>query len=260
MRILVIGGTGFVGPHILRRLVGKGHEILCVHRGRTKADLPLEIVHLHGDRERLVDHRTDLARFGPEVVVDTGPMAECQARTLMLAVRDIARRVVALSSGDVYRAYGLLHGTESGPPEYVPIAEDAPLRQRLFPYRGQTSREPDDRASGRVYNVSEAHPMTEAEWVQEIGRVVGWRGEVVAVSGDKLPPRLKQPGNFRQHLTYDTTRIRKELNYGEGLPRAEAIRRTVDWERSHPPDRVDPQEFDYAAEDAVLVGIERVDK
>ena len=58
-------------------------------------------------------------------------MTEGQARTLMKAVRGIAGRVVALSSGDVYRAYGLLHGTEVGPPQPVPIAEDAPLRQRL---------------------------------------------------------------------------------------------------------------------------------
>ena len=110
----------------------------------------------------------------------------------------------------------------------------------------------DDRAAGRIYNVSETHAMTEAEWVREVGRVAGWRGEVVAVAGDRLPPRMRLPLNFEQHLTYDTTRIREELGYSEGLPRAEAIRRTVDWERSHPPDHVAPEEFHYAAEDAVL--------
>jgi hypothetical protein len=49
----------------------------------------------------------------------------------METVLGIARRVVALSSGDVYRAYDLLHGTEAGPPQPIPIAEDAPLRHRL---------------------------------------------------------------------------------------------------------------------------------
>jgi nucleoside-diphosphate-sugar epimerase len=339
MRVLIIGGTGFVGPHILRRLVSRGHEVLAFHRGQTEADLPSEVVHLHGDRERLADHRSAFARFAPEVVLDTRPMTEGQARILMEAVRGIARRAVALSSGDVYRAYGLLHGTEAGPSQGIPIVEDAPLRLRLWPYRGETPRAPDDpmrwlddydkilvekvvmeepalpgtilrlpmvygpgddahrlfpylkrmddgrpailmeevrarwlwargyvedvaeavvsavlddRAAGRIYNVSESHAMTEAEWVREIGRAVGWEGEIIAVSGDHLPPRLRLPLNFGQHLTYDTTRIRKELGYSEGLPRADAIRRTVDWERSHPPDRVDSQDFDYAAEDAVL--------
>jgi nucleoside-diphosphate-sugar epimerase len=144
MRVLVIGGTGFVGPPIVRRLVDRGHKVLCAHRGQTEADLPPEVVHLHDDRERLADHRPELARFAPEVVIDTRPMTESQARALMETVRGIARRVVALSSGDVYRAYGLLHGTEAGPPEPIPIAEDAPLRHRLYPYRGDAPRAPAD--------------------------------------------------------------------------------------------------------------------
>jgi nucleoside-diphosphate-sugar epimerase len=339
MRILVIGGTGFIGPHVLRRLVHRGHEVLCLHRGQTEADLPSEVVHLHADRERLADVRPELSTFAPEVVLDTRPMTEDQARILIKTLLGIARRVVALSSGEVYRAYGLIHGTETGPTEPVSIAEDAPLRQRLFPYRGETLRakddpmrwvddydkilvervvlgEPnlpgtvlrlpmvygpgddshrlfpylkrmddgrpailleevqahwrwargcvediaeavvscvvDDRAAGRVYNVSEPLALTEAEWVREIGLVFGWRGEVVAVPGDRLPPRLRMPGNFGQHLTYDTTRIREELGYTERLTRAEAIRRTVDWELSHVPGQIDPAAYDYSAEDAVL--------
>jgi nucleoside-diphosphate-sugar epimerase len=344
MRVLVIGGTGFVGPPIVRRLVDRGHEVLCFHRGQTEADLPPEVVHIHDDRERLADHRPDLARFAPEVVLDTRPMAETQARALMETVRGIARRVVALSSGDVYRAYGLLHGTEAGPPEPIPIAEDAPLQHRLYPYRGEAPRasddpmrwlddydkilvekvvmgEPDlpgtilrlpmvygpgddahrlfpylkrmddgrpailleevqarwrwargyvedvaeavvsamvdDRAAGRVYNVSEPDALSEAEWVRAIGRVVDWPGEVVTAPGDRLPPRLRLSGNFEHHIVYDTTRIRSELGYVEHLPRAEAIRRTVDWERPHPPQDIDPQAFDYAAEDAVLSSMVR---
>ena len=144
MRILVIGGTGFVGPPILRRLVERGYQVLCFHRGQTEAQLPREVMRLHGDRQQLGNHRGDLARFAPEVVLDTRPMTENHARTLLSAVQGIARRIIALSSGDVYRAYGLLHGTETGPLEPVPIAEDAPLRQRLYPYRGETARTPDD--------------------------------------------------------------------------------------------------------------------
>jgi len=115
----------------------------------------------------------------------------------------------------------------------------------------------DDRAAGRVYNVSEPDALSEAEWVRAIGRVVGWPGEVVTVPGDRLPPRLRLPGIFAHHIVYDTTRIRSELGYAEHLPRAEAIRRTVDWERSHPPQIIDPQAFDYAAEDAVLSSMVR---
>lgn len=42
---------------------------------------------------------------------------------------------MAVSSGDVYRAYGRLRNTEPGPPEPMPLEEDAPLRETHFPHR-----------------------------------------------------------------------------------------------------------------------------
>jgi nucleoside-diphosphate-sugar epimerase len=46
-----------------------------------------------------------------------------------------AERIVALSSGDVYRAYGRLIGNEPGPLEPMPLYEDAALRETRYPYR-----------------------------------------------------------------------------------------------------------------------------
>jgi nucleoside-diphosphate-sugar epimerase len=63
------------------------------------------------------------------------PVGEDDARAAVARFVGVARRIVAISSGDVYRAYGRLVGTEPGPTEPVPIAEDAPLRETLFPYR-----------------------------------------------------------------------------------------------------------------------------
>jgi nucleoside-diphosphate-sugar epimerase len=48
-----------------------------------------------------------------------------------------------VSSGDVYRAYGVFTGLESGPPALTPLREDAPLRQSLYVYRTAIT-EPDD--------------------------------------------------------------------------------------------------------------------
>ncbi len=47
------------------------------------------------------------------------------------AFRGVARRVVAISSQDVYLAYGRLTGLEPGPAEPVPLTEHSPLRTRL---------------------------------------------------------------------------------------------------------------------------------
>jgi nucleoside-diphosphate-sugar epimerase len=37
MRILVIGGTRFMGPHIIGSLCAAGHEVSVFHRGQTRA-------------------------------------------------------------------------------------------------------------------------------------------------------------------------------------------------------------------------------
>jgi nucleoside-diphosphate-sugar epimerase len=63
------------------------------------------------------------------------PIGEADTRAAIDRFSGIAGRIVGISSGDVYRAYGRLIGTEPGPPEPVPLKEDAPLRETLFPYR-----------------------------------------------------------------------------------------------------------------------------
>jgi uncharacterized protein YbjT (DUF2867 family) len=40
MKVLIVGGTNFIGPHVVGRLVKVGHEVVVFHRGRTETDLP----------------------------------------------------------------------------------------------------------------------------------------------------------------------------------------------------------------------------
>jgi nucleoside-diphosphate-sugar epimerase len=137
MRVLIIGGTRFIGPRVVHRLCAGGHQVAVFHRGETEAALPAEVAHLHGDRRRLIDHAPDFQRFLPDAVLDMAPYSEQDALDVMAVFRGLARRVVALSSQDVYRAYGRFHRSEPGPIEPAPLNEDAPLRERLYPYRGQ---------------------------------------------------------------------------------------------------------------------------
>jgi nucleoside-diphosphate-sugar epimerase len=331
MRILVIGGTAFIGPHVVTHLTAMHHTVALFHRGQTEAALPPDVTHIHGERHRLPDFAHEFRRFDPEIVLDMIPIAQYEAQAVMSIFMGIARRVVAISSIDVYRAYGRLHGTEPGPVEPVPLTEDAALRQALYPYRGKseeaydyekilveqavmnnaslpgtilrlpfvygprdyqhrlyeyvkwmTDNRPaivlddgwaswrgtwgyvenvaaaialavtDNRAAGRIYNVGEASAVSMAERVCHIGRVMGWNGDVVAVPRSRLPAHLVKDANTNQHLVVDITRIREELGYVELVPPDEAFRRTAEWERTHPPQEIDPQSFDYAAEDAVL--------
>jgi len=136
MRVLVVGGTIFIGPSVVRNLAVGGHEVAVFHRGEHEVDLPSEVRHIHGDRDAMADHRDAIANFAPDVVIDMRAMTEAQARATADTVRGIARRLVVVSSMDVYRAYGRLHGTEPGPALEPPFDEDSPLREVLFVYRG----------------------------------------------------------------------------------------------------------------------------
>jgi nucleoside-diphosphate-sugar epimerase len=106
-------------------------------------------------------------------------------------------------------------------------------------------------AAGRVYNTCEAESFGELDWARKLAAALGWQGEFVVLPHDRTPKHLLWPGNTAQHVVASSERIRKELGYRELLPREEAIRRTIEWERANPPTTPTAQ-FDYAAEDEAL--------
>lgn len=136
MRVLVIGGTRFIGPRIVHRLCNMGHNVAVFHRGVTEADLPPRVQHLHGDRRELAAHADAFRTFAPDAVLDMTAFTEQEAHALVETFRGLAGRIVVISSQDVYRAYGVFYRSEEGPADPPPATEDSPLREKLYPYRG----------------------------------------------------------------------------------------------------------------------------
>src|SRR6516162_2122565 len=99
MKILMIGGTRFIGPRVVERLVGLGHEVTVFHRGQTASALPAIVAHIAGDRHRLAEHAAEFSRLAPDVVVDQIALTEPDAQSLAQTFRGLARRLVVLSSG-----------------------------------------------------------------------------------------------------------------------------------------------------------------
>jgi nucleoside-diphosphate-sugar epimerase len=128
MKILVIGGSGFIGPYVVQQLADKGHEVTVFHRGYAKPKLPAGVRELLGDRNGLQSNRRDFERERYDVVIDIVLSSERQATALLEAFRGITKRIVALSSQDVYRAYGVLLGIDDGPEEELPLTESSELR------------------------------------------------------------------------------------------------------------------------------------
>jgi nucleoside-diphosphate-sugar epimerase len=349
MRILVIGGTHFIGLAAVRLLSKQGHDIAIFHRGLTEPDLPSSIQHIHAETKQSSTgfspvHFTSEAiaafrSFAPDVVLHVLLFSEQDAREAVDTLKGMARRMVVISSQDVYRAFGRVNRIEGGSPEPLPITEDSPLRERRYPYRADPPRSPDDpeqwkdlydkilveqvvmsepalpgtilrlpavygpgdyqhrhfallkrmndrrpvilldeaeaqwrwtygyigdvanaialavtdeRASGRIYNVGEEVTLSLEERVRLVGQLAGWQGRIVLAPKGSLPEALTWGINPEQDIVVDSTRIRTQLGYKESLPLTEAMRLTVEWEQANPPAKIDPKDFDYAAEDAFL--------
>src|SRR5262249_10479875 len=135
MRILVIGGTGFIGRPATDCLLASGHSLAVFHRAAPLPHSPFE--EISGDRDKAEAVAAAIRGFRPDLVLDMILYTEEQARSLVEVARGRAERLVIASSADVYRNYDGLRGRSAASPDPAPLAEDAPLRETRFPYRGE---------------------------------------------------------------------------------------------------------------------------
>ena len=142
-RVLVIGGTRFIGLRTIPLLLEAGCEVAVFHRGGTEPEGLPHVQHLHADRADLLSFGGQFERFGPDVVLDMVPIARADAVDTVLAFNGVAGRLVAISSQDVYLAYDVLRNRAQQAPVPQPMTEEAPLREQLYPYRDLFS--PDSR-------------------------------------------------------------------------------------------------------------------
>jgi len=328
VNVLIIGGTSFIGPAVVKRLVAGGHEVTVFHRGQSEADLPASVRHIHGDQNRLIGHRAEIEQIGPDAIIAMMVLDRGAAEAVCGGLSGLVARLIVLSSIDVYRNYGRLIKTEPGVPDPIPLAEDAPLREKLYPFGGTYDKTEveavvmgqegidativrlpmvygegdyqhrlfgylkrmddgrpaivlpdeydmfrisrahvenvaagialvamDERAKGRIYNIAELEALTEREWIEAVGKSVGWRGRVVTVPQDALPEGQRSASDLTAHLAVDSARIRAELGYQEPVAFEEGLARTIAWERANPPANLKAEDFDYNAEDALLAGL-----
>jgi len=99
MRVLVIGGTQFVGRHIVSSLIADDDTVTLFHRGETNPDLFAWAEHRLGDRN--VD-LSALASGSWDVTIDTSAYVPRQVRTLAQALDGRGGRYVQISTVSVY--------------------------------------------------------------------------------------------------------------------------------------------------------------
>lgn len=132
VRVLVLGGTEFVGRHVVERLHSRGDDVLVVHRGHHEPQPWIDVEHLHADRHSLEHRASVMYDFCADAIVDTYAMTGADVTAVMPLLPDVPS--VVLSSQDVYQAFtGLRTGRCLAA---VPLTENAELRHDKYPYRG----------------------------------------------------------------------------------------------------------------------------
>src|ERR1700735_899431 len=100
MRILIIGGTAFVGRHIAQAAIDSGHDVTLFHRGRTGPDLFSQATHLTGDRN---DDLSALRDGQWAATVDVSAYLPRQVRSLAQALDGRGGHQLFISTASVYR-------------------------------------------------------------------------------------------------------------------------------------------------------------
>ena len=104
----------------------------------------------------------------------------------------------------------------------------------------------------RVFNVSEKKTPTLKELVEGLACFTEWEGSVLVVPDQDLPEHLKSPGDCRQSLYLDSSRIRKELGFTEIVDEETAARRSIEWYLENAPKTMNYGRLLYEKEDEVI--------
>jgi 2'-hydroxyisoflavone reductase len=102
-RLLILGGTGFIGPHMVRYAVERGHEVTIFTRGNRAPDLPESVEHLIGDRN---DDHTALEGRTWDVILDNNAQDYRWVQTSTELLRDAAEHYLFVSSISAYDLQG----------------------------------------------------------------------------------------------------------------------------------------------------------
>ncbi len=102
LNVLVLGGTRFVGRHIVEALLAGGHHVSTFTRGVTFDDLPREVERLHGDRGEGPSGLAALTSRTWDACVDVSGYTAVHVRSSASALRDHIGRYVFISAVSVY--------------------------------------------------------------------------------------------------------------------------------------------------------------
>jgi nucleoside-diphosphate-sugar epimerase len=193
MKVLIIGGTGFIGRHVTRLLIQNGHEVAVFHRNKN-SDLGLDIAEIFGNRENILRFKKEFLSFKPDLAIDMIAYTAQNIWSLQQALKDVTNNLLLLSSGDVYDAFDIFHRSLPDIDNSL-LRETSSLRNRLYPYRPEGPGKYDELLFN--YDKIIVEKMLQRELfntiILRLPAVFGPRDTQQKLSEYIIPMTLKQP-------------------------------------------------------------------
>ena len=117
MKILVLGGTQFVGRHLTEAALARGHEVTLFHRGQHGAELFPDVERIHGDRDGGLE---GLKGRTWDAVVDTCGYVPRVVRESAQLLANSVERYVFVSSISIYQDFAVRGIDETYPGATMP--------------------------------------------------------------------------------------------------------------------------------------------
>ena len=131
MRILILGGTGFVGRAVVEDALRHGHEVTLFNRGRSaSSDLFPDIRRLVGDRD--ADDYAALTTGSWDAVVDCSGYVPRHVNRAMDALGDRVARYLFISTNAVYQRAGIGPGATEDTPLRAPVRDTEELSEETY--------------------------------------------------------------------------------------------------------------------------------
>ena len=182
LRLLILGGTGFTGPHQVRYAVERGHQVTVFNRGRRQAELPAGVEELVGDRNA---GELDALRGREwDAVIDNPTTLPFWVRDAGEILQGATGQYVFISTLSTYDTRGATAIDEDTP--LLPYTEGDPL---------DVTPEAYQEAGGRLYGSMKAASEREA---------ARWFGDRTTIL---RPGLIVGPGDQTDRFTYWPVRI-----------------------------------------------------
>lgn len=193
-KILVLGGTGFLGPETVAPAVARGHTVTLFNRGKTNPQLFPDLEKLKGDRN---GDLKALEGRSWDVVIDNSAYVPRHVRSVLEVLGGRVGHYVLVSTVSVYPGFG---------ETTAPVDESSPV--------AQMEETPDMKLTGATYGPLKALCEQAAE--------AGLPGKVCVVR----PGLIVGPGDPTDRFTYWPARIARGgevLCPGDGTSEVQAI-------------------------------------